>query len=77
MNLVTLTVNFPADLVTFTDEILNGRLHFLCSVKTSEMGKIPFHCKPRYQLKSTSDFYSLGFSYYIKNKEHPPCKFVD
>ena len=23
---------FPADLVTFTDEILNGKLHFLCSV---------------------------------------------
>ena len=22
---------FPADLVTFTEEILNGRLHFLCS----------------------------------------------
>ena len=22
---------FPADLVTFTDEILNGKLHFLCS----------------------------------------------
>ena len=24
---------FPADLVTFTEEILNGKLHFLCSVK--------------------------------------------
>ena len=23
---------FPADLVTFTDEILNGKLQFLCSV---------------------------------------------
>ena len=23
----------PADLVTFTDEILNGKLRFLCSVK--------------------------------------------
>ena len=23
---------FPADLVTFTEEILNGKLHFLCSV---------------------------------------------
>ena len=22
---------FPADLVTFTDEILTGKLHFLCS----------------------------------------------
>ena len=25
---------FPADLVTFTEEILNGKLHFLCSKKT-------------------------------------------
>ena len=23
---------FPADLVIFTEEILNGKLHFLCSV---------------------------------------------
>ena len=22
---------FPSDLVTFTEEILNGKLHFLCS----------------------------------------------
>ena len=22
---------FPADLVTFTEKILNGKLHFLCS----------------------------------------------
>ena len=22
---------FPADLVTFTEEIFNGKLHFLCS----------------------------------------------
>ena len=26
-----LNPQFPADLVTFTEEILNGRLHFLCS----------------------------------------------
>ena len=25
---------FPADLVTFTEEILNGKLRILCSVKT-------------------------------------------
>ena len=24
---------FPADLATFTEEVLNGKLHFLCSVK--------------------------------------------
>ena len=27
-----LNPQFPADLVTFTEEILNGKLHFLCSV---------------------------------------------
>ena len=27
---------FPADLVTITKEILNGKLHFLCSVITLE-----------------------------------------
>ena len=26
---------FPADLVTFTEDILNGKLHFLCSVRLS------------------------------------------
>ena len=25
------TCSFPAVLVTFTEEILNGKLHFLCS----------------------------------------------
>ena len=27
-----LNPQFPADLVTFTEEILNGKLHFLCNV---------------------------------------------
>ena len=27
-----LNPQFPADLITFTEEILNGKLHFLCSV---------------------------------------------
>ena len=27
-------LQFPADLVTFTEEILNGKLHFLCSVRS-------------------------------------------
>ena len=27
---------FPADLVTFTEEIHNGKLHFLCSVKRKQ-----------------------------------------
>ena len=28
---------FPADLVTSTEEILNGKFHFLCSVENSEV----------------------------------------
>ena len=28
-------LEFPADLVTFTEDILNGKLHFLCSVGTT------------------------------------------
>ena len=27
----TVVSQFPADLATFTEEILNGKLHFLCS----------------------------------------------
>ena len=34
------TKNETADLVTFTEEILNGKLHFLCSVIST--GRFPF-----------------------------------
>ena len=27
-------LQFPADLVTFTDEILDGKLHFLCTAQS-------------------------------------------
>ena len=27
---------FPADLVTFTEEVLNGKLYFMCSVFNAE-----------------------------------------
>ena len=33
MSDVNMNILNPADLVTFTEEILNGKLHFLCSVK--------------------------------------------
>ena len=58
--------------------------HFLCNVpflnplKTSEMGKIPFHCKPCYQLKFTFLRFSLfRFQLQHKKNQHPPCKFLD
>ena len=28
---------FPTDLVTFTEEILNGKLHFLCSASWEDL----------------------------------------
>ena len=37
---------FLADLVTFTEEILNGKLHFLCSVgsiPSHDCGRMTFH----------------------------------
>ena len=37
-------LQFPSDLVLFTEEIFNGKLHFLCS----ERGKISF--EPNYNL---------------------------
>ena len=33
---------FPADLVTFTEEILNGKFHFLCSEYTRKL--LFFYC---------------------------------
>ena len=37
---------FPVDLVTFTKEILNGKLHFLCSVVSDiyDTTQLPFTC---------------------------------
>ena len=36
---------FPADLVTFTEEILNGKIHFLCSAKS--VSAYPQHPPPK------------------------------
>ena len=38
----TMTLEFPADLVTFTEEILNAKLHFLCSDKLTGLQKTNF-----------------------------------
>ena len=34
----TSKTKFLSDLVTFTEEILNGKLHFLCSIKSFSEG---------------------------------------
>ena len=37
---LTAQKNFPTDLVTFTEEILNGKLDFFCSVMRNRGAKI-------------------------------------
>ena len=37
---------FPADLGTFTEEILNGKLHFLCSVSLVNLFYTSVPCIP-------------------------------
>ena len=63
---------FPADLVTFTEEIVNGKLHFLCSAGFSpaqqtcfagEFSKLgPSKCKN----EVSSTLISNSLSYYLK-----------
>ena len=36
---------FSADLITFTEETLNGKLHFLCSVENFVLCKKIFYAK--------------------------------
>ena len=45
----------PADLVTFTEEILNAKLHFLCSVLNLFYQTEPNHF--RAHEKKTEDFF--------------------
>ena len=33
---------FPADLVTFTEEIVDGKLHFLCSDSLTTLQMFPY-----------------------------------
>ena len=42
---------FPADLITFTEEILNGKVHFLCSVSLSSVTEAVVR---RYAIKKVS-----------------------
>ena len=47
-------LQFPADLATFSEEIVNGKLHFLCSVSTSMNSG---HLKEKnYQIKQQTEF---------------------
>ena len=42
---------FSADLVKFTDEILNGNLHF-CTIQQSEEAGVNFAAANRYSIKA-------------------------
>ena len=42
---------FPVDLVTFTEEILNGKLHFLCSAR---------HVKSQISVKNSVTMHNLN-----------------
>ena len=39
------TLQFPADLVKFTEEIVNGKLHFLCNVNQKKIPPKPITAK--------------------------------
>ena len=52
-----------ADLVTFTEEILNGKLRFLCSDIKHRQSSYEYHCKIK-----KIDERDLFFPFYIKIK---------
>ena len=56
-------MKFPADLVTFNEEILNRKLHFLCSVRTNFQ-----HC-----LRKASFYIVMTYSKKM-NSRIEPCR---
>ena len=42
---------FPADLATFTEEILNGKLHFLCSAVNDFRKKLYHRCLTEFEIR--------------------------
>ena len=66
-NLFSIT-QFPTDLITFTEEILNGKLRFLCSMKRS----IPFleaRCELFYISEAFDRVWSEGSMYKLKTTD--------
>ena len=50
------------DLVKFTEEILNEKLHFLCSVNTKILINPTRHISLNYILNTTSLFFNVGWT---------------
>ena len=47
---------FPAALVTFTEEIFNGKLHFLCSVSSQI---VILNVQPRVQIDTRFELFQV------------------
>ena len=62
---------FPADLVTFTEEILNEKLHFLCRV--SKISKVEVHAGYSQRLEY---FKRVYFQPYFTFTLRPTLKFT-
>ena len=54
---------FPADLVTFTEDTLHGKLHFLCSVKAKLDGTLSH---PDVTIHFVSSTFSLQKSFDVE-----------
>ena len=60
----------PADLVTFTEEILNGKLHFLCSLPYLFIFHIIFTCP------TSISFPVAFFVFHEEEKQIPGLRFI-
>ena len=49
-----------ADLVRFTEDILNGKLHFLCSVTIVVAAAISYICREEGKVKAVTSFTNSG-----------------
>ena len=56
-------LQFRTDLVTFTEEILNGKLHFLCSDCASDDLPTAGNAEWLYKLRSSAD--EINFLYQV------------
>ena len=62
-------LQFPADLLTFTEEILNGKLHFLCSA--ASRNKVDVESVFKHKDDSASEFSPIDYT--IKGLKMENC----
>ena len=68
-------LEFPPDLVTFTEEILNGKLHFLCSVSCRSTKRSPWKVSENSQGKKPVGVFYKAYIDFIK-KHTGKCIFL-